>query len=44
MKDQKNVATASLSEVHSSVDTMMKPTGWKKFASFLGPAYLVSVG
>jgi manganese transport protein len=44
MNDQKNVATASLSEVHSSVDTMMKPKGWKKFASFLGPAYLVSVG
>ncbi len=44
MNDQKHLASASLSEVHSSVDTMMKPKGWKKFASFLGPAYLVSVG
>ncbi|MBL0329248.1 MAG: Nramp family divalent metal transporter [Bacteroidetes bacterium] len=33
----------SLSEVHSSVDT--NKTGfWKKLFSFLGPAYLVSVG
>ena len=34
----------SLSEVHGSVDTTMKPKGWKKIFSFLGPAYLVSVG
>src|SRR5215212_3486930 len=34
----------SLSEVHESVDTT-KPSGtWKKALSFLGPAYLVSVG
>ena len=34
----------SLSEVHGSVDTT-RPTGfWKKILSFLGPAYLVSVG
>src|SRR5512134_1691446 len=44
MNDQKHMASAFLSEVLSSVDTMMKPKGWKKFASFLGPAYLVSVG
>jgi manganese transport protein len=34
---------ASLSEVHESVDTARK-IGWKKAFSFLGPAYLVSVG
>ena len=35
---------ASLSEVHESVDTTAKKTGWRKAFSFLGPAYLVSVG
>ena len=35
---------ASLSEVHGSVDTTLKKTGWKRIFSFLGPAYLVSVG
>ena len=34
----------SLSEVHSSVDTTAGRKGWKKIFSFLGPAYLVSVG
>ncbi len=34
----------SLSEVHGSVDTTVKNKGWKKIFSFLGPAYLVSVG
>ena len=34
----------SLSEVHGSVDTTVKTKGWKKIFSFLGPAYLVSVG
>ena len=34
----------SLSEVHGSVDTTGRPKGWKKIFSFLGPAYLVSVG
>src|SRR3954469_24897162 len=35
----------SLTEVHASVDTTAsKKTGWKKIFSFLGPAYLVSVG
>jgi manganese transport protein len=33
----------SLSEVHQSVDTG-KRTGWKRLLSFIGPAYLVSVG
>lgn len=33
----------SLSEVHETVDTGKK-TGWRKVLSFLGPAYLVSVG
>ncbi len=35
---------ASLSEVHESVDTTTKKTGWRRTFSFLGPAYLVSVG
>ena len=35
---------ASLSEVHESVDTTIKKTGWRRIFSFLGPAYLVSVG
>jgi manganese transport protein len=34
----------SLSEVHESVDTQQKKGFWKKLFSFLGPAYLVSVG
>jgi manganese transport protein len=33
----------SLSEVHKSVATD-KRTGWKRLLSFIGPAYLVSVG
>lgn len=33
----------SLSEVHESIDTKKK-VGWKKIFSFLGPAYLISVG
>ena len=33
----------SLADVHQSVDTK-KLSGWKKIFSFLGPAYLVSVG
>ncbi len=35
---------ASLSEVHETVDTTIKKTGWRKILSFFGPAYLVSVG
>ncbi len=34
----------SLSEVHESIDTTKKLVGWKRIFSFLGPAYLVSVG
>ncbi|MBC7888265.1 MAG: Nramp family divalent metal transporter [Ferruginibacter sp.] len=34
----------SLSEVHQSVDTTGKKKGWRRILSFLGPAYLVSVG
>lgn len=34
----------SLSEVHSSVDTTNQKGFWRKILSFLGPAYLVSVG
>jgi len=34
----------SLEEVHNSVDTSAHPGFWKKLLSFMGPAYLVSVG
>jgi manganese transport protein len=37
-------ADASLSEVHQTIDTTGKKRGWRRFLSFLGPAYLVSVG
>ncbi|HQR01304.1 MAG TPA: Nramp family divalent metal transporter, partial [Ferruginibacter sp.] len=40
----KVINDASLSEVHESVDTTVKKTGWRRVLSFLGPAYLVSVG
>ena len=37
--------SASLSEVHETVDTTAsKHMGWRRIFSFLGPAYLVSVG
>lgn len=35
---------ASLSEVHETVDTTAKKAGWRRIFSFLGPAYLISVG
>lgn len=38
-----NNAKGSLSEVNASVSTTGK-TGWRKLMSFIGPAYLVSVG
>ncbi len=34
----------SLGEVHGTVDTTVPRKGWRKIFSFLGPAYLVSVG
>src|SRR6187402_257991 len=44
MKQSNSAKNAqSLSEVHQSVDTS-KRTGWKRILSFIGPAYLVSVG
>jgi manganese transport protein len=36
--------STSLSEVHETIDTTKKKIGWRKVFSFLGPAYLVSVG
>src|SRR3569832_2641878 len=42
MSKEKTIS-ASLSEVHSSVDTSKK-TGWRRLLSFFGPAYLISVG
>jgi manganese transport protein len=41
---QKHELPQSLSEVHASVDVSAKPKGWRRLFSFLGPAYLVSVG
>ncbi len=41
---QGNQTTASLAEVHQSVDTTGKRGFWKKLLAFMGPAYLVSVG
>jgi len=38
------VKDLSLSEVHASIDTTRKSSGWKKALSFIGPAYLISVG
>lgn len=38
-----NKDTQSLSEVHQSVDTSRR-SGWRRILSFIGPAYLVSVG
>jgi manganese transport protein len=34
----------SLSEVHHTIDTTLPKKRWRKLFSFLGPAYLVSVG
>lgn len=36
--------TASLSEVHGSVDPEKRSSKWRRVAAFFGPAYLVSVG
>jgi manganese transport protein len=44
MTNKNNIPPTSLSEVHSSVDISLKPKGWRRLFSFLGPAYLVSVG
>jgi manganese transport protein len=43
MKNSEHKSSESLSEVHQSVDTS-KRKGWKRILSFIGPAYLVSVG
>src|SRR5665213_291888 len=40
---EKHLGEKSLSEVHGSVETKEK-IGWKRIFSFLGPAYLISVG
>ncbi len=41
---KKNQSDYSLSEVHESIDTTNGGNRWKKMFSFIGPAYLVSVG
>src|SRR6187401_1645628 len=40
----KNHDTHSLSDVHESIDAVGQRKGWKRILTFLGPAYLVSVG
>jgi manganese transport protein len=40
---EKKTYDNSLADVHESIDTK-KTLGWKKIFSFLGPAYLISVG
>ncbi len=40
---EKSVNDRSLGEIHGSVDTA-KRKGWRRIFSFLGPAYLISVG
>ena len=43
--EQVKQSSQSLSEVHQSIDTTSnKKVGWKRIFSFLGPAYLISVG
>ena len=44
MRDSQKIHHHSLEEVHESIDTTQKVKGWKKIFSFIGPAYLVSVG
>ena len=41
---KKHTQGESLANVHNTVDTTTKTTGWKRFLAFIGPAYLVSVG
>ncbi|MEO5967011.1 MAG: Nramp family divalent metal transporter [Ferruginibacter sp.] len=40
----RNYHENSLHDVHESVDTTVPKKGWRKIFSFLGPAYLISVG
>ncbi len=40
----RNFHENSLHDVHESVDTTVPKKGWRKIFSFLGPAYLISVG
>ncbi len=42
--NHKQIRDHSLSEVHGTVDTTAGRKGWRKIFSFLGPAYLISVG
>ncbi|MEO6406889.1 MAG: Nramp family divalent metal transporter [Ferruginibacter sp.] len=45
MTQERRQEDNSLSEVHASVDTTTgRVKGWRRIFSFLGPAYLVSVG
>ena len=40
----RNHDSASLSEVHGSIDVTRSGKGWRKWLAFFGPAYMISVG
>src|SRR5688572_28622777 len=44
MLDRTSIGSKSLEEVNASVDTTTQKGFFKKLFSFMGPAYLVSVG
>ncbi|MCC7246791.1 MAG: Nramp family divalent metal transporter [Saprospiraceae bacterium] len=44
MSKQHNDFEHSLSEVHSTVETNIQGSFWRRLFAFLGPAYMVSVG
>ncbi len=44
MKKNVPIFENSLHDIHGSIDTTKKARGFKKIFSFIGPAYLVSVG
>ena len=41
---RENKHNESLGEVHGSIDVAARKGKWRKLFSFIGPAYLVSVG
>jgi len=41
---QSKTTTASFSEAHATVETSGHKNKWRRLFSFIGPAYLISVG